>query len=390
MSTNRIENINYERILWCCKDNNISIEMLADKFDIPKLMQQKSHTKNISLTYKQLENIGTFFNTGVLFFLEEGIPNVEIHSVAFRSITKRQSDIPLKIKSIIKKAEFQRDIYSLLVEEIGIEHTSFNPPLWNTSAPKLLAHQARIWLNLDSNLSQKKVDFENFRSAVENIGILVFRSNGYNGSWQFPQKSLQCGFSLYHNQYPVIVIKKEDSNERMTFTLMHELGHILLHKDSFIDSEETIFKISSKKEEEANIFAGHILVTDVMLEGIHHLVFSESIEKIIDILKPIAKKWGVSIDVILLRLIEQNKIPKDLYQNYLDIKSKENSFFIKEESKPIPRKYRFKEPISIFGKQYVATILTALSENKITLHKATTYLDKISTTDLHKLEACSW
>ena len=222
------------------------------------------------------------------------------------------------------------------------------------------------------------------------MGILVFRSNGYNGLWQFPKKSLQCGFSLYHNQYPVIVIKKEDSNERMTFTLMHELGHILLHKDSFIDSEETIFKISSKKEEEANIFAGHILVTDVMLEGIHHLVFSESIEEIIDILKPIAKKWGVSIDVILLRLIEQNKIPKDLYQNYLDIKSKENSFFIKEESKPIPRKYRFKEPISIFGKQYVATILTALSENKITLHKATTYLDKISTTDLHKLEACSW
>ena len=103
MGTNRIENINYERILWCCKDNNISIEMLAEKFDIPKLMQQKSHTKNISLTYKQLENIGTFFNTGVLFFLEEGIPNVEIHSVAFRSITKRQSDVPLKIKSIIKK-----------------------------------------------------------------------------------------------------------------------------------------------------------------------------------------------------------------------------------------------------------------------------------------------
>ena len=98
------------------------------------------------------------------------------------------------------------------------------------------------WLDLrDEN------NFESYRRAIEAKAVLVFRSNGYNGPWQIPKDDPVCGFTLSHSVYPVIVVKKEATESRQAFTLMHELGHLLLHRNSFVDEEDDLFSSTGKE-----------------------------------------------------------------------------------------------------------------------------------------------
>ncbi|SEH55255.1 hypothetical protein BAZSYMB_V2SCAFFOLD00054_5 [Bathymodiolus azoricus thioautotrophic gill symbiont] len=112
------------------------------------------------------------------------------------------------------------------------------------------------------------VDFDVLRQAVEDKGIMVFVSNGYNGQWQIEKNEPVRGFSLYYEILPIIVIKKQRSKGAQAFTLMHELAHLLLHKVSAIDDEEDFYSYQGK-EKEANEFAGNLLMPDEFLSQIN-------------------------------------------------------------------------------------------------------------------------
>lgn len=85
---------------------------------------------------------------------------------------------------------------------------------------------------------------------------MVFVSNGYNGKWQIDKENPVRGFSLYYDKLPVIVVKKQAGMGAQAFTLIHELAHLLLHKQSVIDDEED-FHSYQGMEKEANEFASN-------------------------------------------------------------------------------------------------------------------------------------
>ena len=121
----------------------------------------------------------------------------------------------------------------------------FSPPDLSRKNPGEAAHVARQWLGLGDRNT-----FDTYREAVEAQCVLVFRSNGYNGKWQIAKDSPILGFTLYDANYPVIVVKKQWES-RQTFALMHELGHLLLHKANSIDDEHD-FESHQGREREAN------------------------------------------------------------------------------------------------------------------------------------------
>jgi Zn-dependent peptidase ImmA (M78 family) len=75
------------------------------------------------------------------------------------------------------------------------------------------------------------------------------------------------GFTLYDENCPVIVIKKQRWESQQTFTLIHELGHLLLQRMSSIDEENDLYSHEGD-ERIANAFAGHLLVPGELLDAI--------------------------------------------------------------------------------------------------------------------------
>jgi len=81
-----------------------------------------------------------------------------------------------------------------------------------------------------------------------------------------------------------------------------------------------------------------------------------------------------------------NKIPQQLYQSYKSFKNQQAVIESRKETGKIPRTYRHREPINVFGKPFVYAVFDSLHNRKITLAKASTYLDNLKISDVRQLE----
>ncbi|GJL83963.1 MAG: peptidase [marine bacterium B5-7] len=375
----RLESLNPERIVWCIGDRGISIDALAAETRIPYASIDRALNRELSLTFKQIQKIANYFGRGVLFFLEAGpVDEQTVHTAQFRTLSNQKPSLSPKLKIIIERAEKQRSVYLALLEELGLQDSQdFVPPDILSQTPKEAANTARHWLRIaDTNT------FEGYRAAIESRGILVFRSNGYNGKWQIPKESPILGFSLFDQTCPLIVVRKQKAEARQSFTLAHELGHLLLHRSSSIDDDYDL-NATVGNERDANIFAANFLVPESYLNSINVDGRPEDIEEFDIWLREYRRAWGVSTDVILLQLVNTGRVNRNLYTAYRNWKSHQSESNMEGGT----RSYRYREPKHLFGDKFVHVVLDALNSRKITITRASRYLDSLKLKDLHQLES---
>lgn len=374
----RVQSINSQRIAWCCADQGMSADDLARELDIPWVNIQRVMDGEDGLTFNQLRKIAEYFGRGVLFFLEPGpVDETQVHTPQFRTLANQKPGLSIRLKALIQRVEKQRSIYLSLREDLDGSHPlAFTPPTVPLQNPREAARIARDWLGLSQNNS-----FDTYRAALEARGVLVFRTNGYNGKWQIAKESPILGFALYNADSPVIVVKKQPWESQQTFTLMHELGHLLIHKSSSIDDEADL-QSHQGRESQVNAFAGHLLVPDSFLSSIHDSDCPDDVTQFDLWLAQSRKAWGVSTEVILRRLLDAGRLSQDQYTAY----RRWRAMTPVTENDDGRRMYRHREPKHIFGDTFVRTVLDALSARHITLAKASGYLDSLKITDLHQLE----
>ena len=142
------------------------------------------------------------------------------------------------------------------------------------------------------------------------------------------------------------------------------------------------------KRQEANIFASHCLLPHALLPPKESIPeeYDDFDEKFLSL----AKQLGISVEVVVIALLRHGQITKTQYKGYRKhkIEEFEKTAKTKEKTKKIriPRKYRHREPLKIFGKQYVCTAIDAFHAGKITLSKLSDYLDRLKIKDIHALE----
>lgn len=374
----RIQSINPERIAWCCADHDITPGDLASELGIASATMDRVMEGEDGLTFNQLRKIADHFGRGVLFFLETGpVDETQVHTPQFRTLANQKPELSDKLKAMIERVEKQRAVYLSLREDLDDgDRPSFNPPDLAGQSPREAATIARKWLALsDQN------NFDSYRAALEAHGVLVFRSNGYNGKWQIPKDDPTLGFSLYDQDCPVILVKKQPWESQQSFTLMHELGHLLLHRISSIDDAHDL-ESREGREREANAFAGQLLVPDAFLASIHDGERPDEVSLYDEWLEGPRRAWGISGEVILRRLLDAGRLPRSQYRAYREWR--------KESARPqtdrASRTYRHREPRHVFGDTFVRTVLDALNARHVTLAKASSYLDSLKIKDLHRLE----
>ena len=379
--------INPNRLNWCMNTIQIDIEHLSSEVHIAKPTLVLAMENHAALTVTQLQKIATYFKRSLLFFLDPNeVREEKIFTPQFRTINNQKPIHSSKLRTFIERVEKQRQVYIGLLEDLGEPiNANWHPDLnWNVTDIKKISANIREWLELP-----KSYDFNDLRHAVEKKGIIVIVSNGYNGKWQIDKKDPVRGFSLYYEILPIIVIKKQASEGAQAFTLMHELAHLLLHKESTIDNDEDFYNYQGK-EKEANEFAGNLLVPDVFLNQINiKRLLNLRINEYDDFLADFKKLWCVSGRAILVRLLRNDKIPQQCYQDYVTLQEKKynaEESRINLDKKPIPRIYRHREPINVFGKPFVYAVFDSLHNKNITLAKASTYLDNLKISDVRQLE----
>lgn len=373
----RIATINPQRVAWCCADLDVGIEEVATQTGIRTDKLQAVLAGDGSLTFAQLRTLADFFGRSVLFFLETSAADVELtHSPQFRTLAGQKPNLSRRVRQLVERVERQRALYLDLLGELeGAQHPLFEPPRLPTD-PAAAAQVVRQWLAPGAANT-----FDGFRAAVENKGVLVFRTNGYAGRWQIAKESPILGFALYDPLMPVVVVKKQDAEARQSFTLMHELGHLLLHRMSSVD-DETDLHATQGMERDANQFAAHLLVPDAYLATLRDAERPDDIAGLDEWLRPSRRAWGVSAEVILLRLVGAGRLPQTVFDAHREWRLQQPP----PQGDGGSRAYRHREPRQVFGDRFVRTVLGALGARQISLSKASDYLDGLKVADVHKLE----
>lgn len=375
----RIESINRDRIRWCANERGVPVDQVAAESGVPAKAFARLMDGGTGLTFAQLRRLADYFGRGLLFFLDEGpVDEERVHTVQYRTLTGQKPELSPAIRKLIERVERHRELYLTLREELHAEdYPVFRPIEVRANQPTTAATAVRGWLRLGPANT-----FDQFRLAVEAKGILVFRSNGYAGRWQIAKESPVLGFSLYSDVCPVIVVRKSRAETQQTFTLMHELGHLLLHRASSIDDAADMHSRVGH-EREANAFAGQLLVPDAFLTQIRDDERPAAVEHFDTWLEQYRRRWGVSGEVILRRLLDAGRLPQESYAAY---RTHIGGLSFDDDEATGSRIYRHREPKHIFGDAFVRTVLSALSARRITATKACSYLDGLKLTDLRSLE----
>lgn len=146
------------------------------------------------------------------------------------------------------------------------------------------------------------------RNAVERAGVFVHCFTGI-------ETEIVRGFAIYEDFLPIIGLNNEDRYPAKTFTIFHELVH-LMKRSSAVCNEMISHDLAQHEEVFCNAVAGEILVPKLNL--IKQLGSLTTDEIDLNLISKLAAKFSVSKEVISRRLLDIGKISKSQYSALTD------------------------------------------------------------------------
>ena len=359
----QVENINTEILIQCREQIGLELFEVAKK--IPKI--EKIENDEHKPTYKQLYTLAYLYKVPRWVFISEELPpkyQFNKSVPAFRQFSDNNPEIfsDHRIRNLTAKIEQYRNLILALREDMHEPVEVFkSPQITNNASPVHVSNQIRRWLDTSGNY-----DFSEWKLLLEQKGIFIFLTSKYKG-WSHIDRERFRGFAIYHSKLPIIVINDSDSKKAQSFTLFHELGHILRKENSIDIWEYQNIEI----EKWCDKLAGNVLMPANELQNI-----TLSDDPLSDI-KSIAKSFKVSPYACLVRLRQLQKISQRVYQNIEDKLINEFKQLQKKlkESKGGPARDRANEVITQYGHIYTTALFQAYHNKEIGLHKLTHLFD---------------
>ena len=146
------------------------------------------------------------------------------------------------------------------------------------------------------------------RNAVERAGVFVHCFTGI-------ETEIVRGFAIYEDFLPIIGLNNEDRYPAKTFTIFHELVH-LMKRSSAVCNDMISHDLAQHEEVFCNAVAGEILVPKLNL--IRQLGSLTTDEIDLNLISKLAAKFSVSKEVISRRLLDIGKISKSRYSALTD------------------------------------------------------------------------
>ncbi len=318
-----------------------SLQKLADMLNISKQMVSKyENGKSIPDSSGLIKMAKALEQNSDYFFKPSA---VELKEVKFR---KKSCFTAKKLKAVEEEV-LQRVENYLDIESILAIKSEFVNPLKNKSADDISKAAAA------SDIIRKKWELghdpiHNVIELLEANQIKVIEIADADEKFD----GLSC---IIDGKFPVIVVNKNFNTERKRFTLLHELGHLVLSIPESIEDKEA--------ERICHALAGNMLLPASVLRN----EFGSKRDKVsLQELKVFQKDYGISIQAIIYRLVECGIISKNS-QKY---------FYVLINTNPALKKdidgQRFCETEK--SERFYRLIYRALSQELISIGKAASLL----------------
>ncbi len=360
--------LNINRLTHLLKLYGLSKDELLDNLNKDrkrKLSEKEVFGDNIKISI--LKKIDDLFKKGLSYYIDpKDLKASKEESIFFRK-DKFNAELSFGAKQIVTHFEEEKIAFSALSKLADFKTERILPSYTIKNNPKEIAKEIRKVL-YPKFTTERKMFLKSLIAKFAEHNIVVFE---FIETWNKKEKANINGFYLSPN---VIVLKRQKSYRRETFTLIHELGHYLLNIeeiDEKIGDDFSNYESLDKIEKWCNDFAYYFLVGEFdskisLLDkastrnDYHH-----------EIIKQISEQTNLSEYALFTRLRINDTIS---YKDYQTVKNEfENQFREKEaeekkkreEEKEDGRKSNARASKPILSPLYVNTVQSAFIEGII-------------------------
>jgi Zn-dependent peptidase ImmA (M78 family) len=350
---------------WARESHGFSIGAVADKLKRDPTEIMAWERGESAPTYPQLEKLAyEIYHRPLAVFFFPAPPNEPNPQQAFRSLHNTnlehlEPDTRYKIRLAMALQGSLKELHN---------HQNPNPqPIFRDvrlNLDKSIPEQAKLVrtalsASLEIQLRWKDAEaaLKAWRDMIENTGIYVFKNT-------FKQKSIS-GFCLLDEELPIIYLNNSTTKTRQIFSLLHELIHILLQTSTISRIE-----IPEQNDEHSRIerFC-NALAAEILMPSNDFAKQIQNTQEFDDpFIQQLARRYGVSREAILRKLLDQEKVSADHYN--------QKASAWKAQQKPNTDgggKYHTTQA-SYLGERYLTMVLSKYNNGMISLEQTAAYL----------------
>ncbi len=370
---------------WARRSAGLELEEAARKIQVKPGRLESWERDEAKPTFKQLRKIANVYKRPIsIFYLPAPPSDFKPLQHDFRRIpgpvAKRKSP---ELVYEIRRAHARREVALDLYATAGLQPPVFNLRSHLSEDAEVVGERIRetIAPDLPPNWSSDSPygPLNYWRTRLENAGVLVFQAERVDAKEM-------AGFSISERPLPVIVPNMKDSPRRRTFTMLHELAHLMLREAGICNLEE-----DAKRPEEnrieiyCNRVAGATLAPRKQLMGEKLVAHkTKGREWSMTDLRTLANRYGVSREVILRRLLIFDLTTPAYYQKMCDSFNEEYRRQAELDKPGHAPPHRM--ALSAAGPLYTRLVLTNYYQDAITASDVSDFLG-VRLKHLPKIEA---
>lgn len=374
-----------ELLLWARKSAGLEVEAAAKKVPTDPGRLEAWERGDARPTVKQLRKLAQAYRRPLaLFYLPEPPRDFQpMHD--FRRLPGQVAGVQSpELRYELRRALNRRELAVDLFQAVRGTPKEFALSGDISEDPEALATRLRAALGVElGHQFRWRPGYESFnkwREAIERLDVLVFQLTDV-------EPSESRGFSVSQRVLPLIALNVKDSPAARTFTLLHEVTHLVLRSGGLCDLDDHTTRAPEELQTEvfANMVAGATLMPhDALLA--EPIVRSQRGPEAWDDeqIKSLAEKYGASREAMLRRLLILGRTTERFYRR------KRAQFQREYEERRDQREPGFAPPhrmaISSAGPVFVQIVLTNYHQENITASDVADFLE-VRLKHLDKIEA---
>lgn len=301
-----------EVLKWAINESQLDNNILLDKY--PQLSEwQNGFSKP---TFKQIRDFCDYIKIPFGFIFLDTPPLEEQFKVEFRTISSKKGD---KFSSNLKTTILEMDYKKLWMSELR-ENNGQQKIKWNFLRNKddnyiTIANRLRDLFGLSVSWQVKKRNaYESFsviREKIERLGVLVMMSGIVgNDTHRTLSVSEFRAFALNDDFAPLIFINRNDTDNGLLFSIIHEFLHILISR------EDDVF-VGINEYTQVEKFINEITAEFLLPEQTLISEFNQDDDHN-DEIKRISDKYKVSAMVTAIKAFKLRIIDEELKEEILN------------------------------------------------------------------------
>jgi Zn-dependent peptidase ImmA (M78 family) len=357
--------INPNVLRWARERAGLSTEEAAKKLHRRFAMWEVGEDQP---TYPQLEQLAEFLHIPVAVFFFPEPPTIPEIRKSFRTLPEAEFDrIPPRVRRLIDKAKAMQLNLAELCD-------GKNP------ATRLITRDLTFAVGTDVELFAKRVReylgvtvegqfswpnneaaLTKWRDLLQSAGIFVFK--------EAFREDYYLGFSIADETFPIVFVNNSSAKARQSFTILHELAHLLAHTSGIDTLDEAYVRhLQGKRrslEVGCNALASQVLMPEeTFIQLVRSRDHSEQTAEFI------ADRFHVSREVVYRRFLDRRWITQAEY-----LAAKERWDAQARLQQPGGGGDYYNTKMAYLGREYISLALQAYHQERIDEVMLADYLD---------------